>query len=335
LKRLKRFLALAFVLLILAAGGGGYWLTGQWKPVNPSDKLRLVRFEDSTPLTKALERLEAGKVLKSAYAAKIYAKWKNVPATVRIGTYQLGGQLTTGQVMDALQKPMTRMVRIPESMWARRTAPLMDKDQLGSSSDYMALVAHPSEFAKDVSFPLPADSLEGYLYPDTYDLPPLMSTKSVIRRQLKNFESRIWKGLGKPKNLHRAIIIASMVEMEVKRDDERAMVAGVIENRLAKDMPLQIDAAINYGIQKWRTLTYDDYRNVDSPYNTYRNKGLPPGPICSPTVKSIKAALNPAKHKYLYYVALPSGRSLFAETHDQHIRNVAKRRAAIARGTPE
>jgi UPF0755 protein len=335
LKRLKRFLALAFVLLILAAGGGGYWLTGQWKPVNPSDKLRLVRFEDSTPLTKALERLEAGKVLKSAYAAKIYAKWKNVPATVRIGTYQLGGQLTTGQVMDALQKPMTRMVRIPESMWARRTAPLMDKDQLGSSSDYMALVAHPSEFAKDVSFPLPADSLEGYLYPDTYDLPPLMSTKSLIRRQLKNFESRIWKGLDKPKNLHRAIIIASMVEMEVKRDDERAMVAGVIENRLAKDMPLQIDAAINYGIQKWRTLTYDDYRNVDSPYNTYRNKGLPPGPICSPTVKSIKAALNPAKHKYLYYVALPSGRSLFAETHDQHIRNVAKRRAAIARGTPE
>jgi UPF0755 protein len=199
----------------------------------------------------------------------------------------------------------------------------------------MALVAKPEEFKEDVSFPLPKGSLEGYLYPDTYDLPPLMTPREVIDRQLTNFQKRVWEGFNKPKNLHRAIIIASMVEMEVARDDERPMVAGVIENRLAKNMALQIDAAINYGIQKWRPLTYADYRNVDSPYNLYRTKGLPPGPICSPTTKSIKAALNPAKHKFLYYVALPSGRSLFAETYDQHLKNVARRRAAIARGTPE
>jgi UPF0755 protein len=119
------------------------------------------------------------------------------------------------------------------------------------------------------------------------------------------------------------------VEMEVARDDERPLVAAVIWNRLAKKMPLQIDAAINYGIQKWRPLTYDDYKNVDSPYNLYRNKGLPPGPICSPTVKSVQAALNPAENGYLYYVAMPSGQHLFATSLDEHNRNVAKRRAAL------
>lgn len=335
MKKLKKFVLRVFVLLLLVAGGGAYWLNGQLKPLNPEDKVRLVRFNDSAGIVSALERLEKGKVIRNAMVARLYTKWKNTPSTVRVGTYQLGGHMTVPQVLEALQKPVSRMVRLPETNWAARTANLLQKDQLGTSDEYMALVNNPSEFAGEVDFPLPKDSLEGYLYPDTYDLPPLMPAKAVIRRQLKNFESRVWEGLDKPKDLHRVIIIASMVEMEVARDEERPMVAAVIENRLKKGMMLQIDAAINYGIQKWRTLTYNDYRNVDSPYNLYRHKGLPPGPICSPSIKSIKAALNPDKHDYIYYVALPSGRSLFAVSYDDHLKNVAKRRAAIARGTPE
>lgn len=324
-----------FVLLLLVAGGGAYWLNGQIQPLNANDKPRLVRFNDSVGIVSALERLEKGKLIKNATVARLYTKWKNTPSTVRVGTYQLGANMSVPEVLDALQKPVKRMVRLPETNWAARSANLLEKDQLGPASEYMALVKSPSEFAKDVDFPLPQDSLEGYLYPDTYDLPPLMPAKAVIKRQLDNFEKRVWEGLGKPKDLHRVIIIASLVEMEVARDEERPMVAAVIENRLKKGMMLQIDAAINYGIQKWRTLTYNDYRNVDSPYNLYRHKGLPPGPICSPSIKSIKAALNPDKHDYIYYVALPSGRSLFAVSYDDHLKNVAKRRAAIARGTPE
>ncbi|MBC8065912.1 MAG: endolytic transglycosylase MltG [Chlorobia bacterium] len=335
MKKLKKFLVRVVALLLLAAGGGAYWLNSQLQPVNPADKPRLIRFEDSSGIVTALERLEAGKVIKSTLAARIYLKWEKGPSTVRVGTYKLGGNMSLREVVDALQKPIKRLVRLPETNWAARTANLLEKDQLGTAKEYMALVKSPGEFAKDFSFPFPSDSLEGYLYPDTYDLPPLMPAKAVVRRQLENFEKRVWEGLGKPKNLHRVIIIASMVEMEVARDEERPMVAAVIENRLKKGIRLQIDAAINYGIQKWRPLTYADYRNVDSPYNLYRVDGLPPGPICSPSIKSIRAALNPDTHKYLYYVALPSGRSLFAETYDQHLKNVAKRRAAIARGTPE
>lgn len=335
LKRLKRFVLQFLAVLVLSLGGCFYWASSQLKPLDASGKSRYIRFEEGSSLIAALNRLEQGKVLKNAWVAKLYARLKKVPSSVRAGTYELGPNQSVGEILDGLQKPVRRLVRIPETNWSARTANLLEKDQVGSSSDYMALVNAPSTFQSSVDFPLPKSSLEGYLYPDTYDLPPLMSSKSTIRRQLANFQKRVWEGLGKPKNLQRVIIIASMVEMEVARDSERPVVAGVIENRLAKGMPLQIDAAINYGIQKWRPLTYDDYKNVDSPYNLYRHKGLPPGPICSPSIKSIQAALNPAKHPYLYYVALPSGRSLFAATYAEHLKNVAKRRNAIAKGTPE
>ena len=335
LKKLKRFLFRAFALVVLAAGAAAFWFYSQIQPLNAADKPRLVRFRDATGLNLALQRLEDGKIIRSALAAKIYARIKKENPDVRIGTYELGANQSVEEIFASLKKPVRRMVRLPETNWAARTANLLAKDQLGSAEEYMDLVRHPDEFKGDYEFPLPKDSLEGYLYPDTYDLPPLMTPKEVIRRQLDNFERRVWNGLGKPKNLHRVIIVASMVEMEVKRDQERPIVAGVIANRLAKGMMLQIDAAINYGLQKWRPLTYDDYRYVDSPYNLYRNKGLPPGPICSPSIKSIEAAMKPAKHKYLYYVALPSGRSLFAATYGEHLRNVAKRRSAVARGTPE
>lgn len=335
MKKLKKFLVRFFALLILAAGGGAYWLHTQLQPPYPNDKPRFVRFNKSTGVISTLKRLEDGKIVKNAFAARLYVRWKKLPQTVKEGTYELGGNQTLDQVFEALKQPIIRKFRFPETNWANRSANLLEKDQISKAADYMALVKQPEKFKNDVSFPLPKESLEGYLYPDTYHLTPLTSTREVIDLQLTNFQRRIWQGLDKPKNLHRAIIIASMVELEVARDDERAMVAGVIENRLARNMPLQIDAAINYGLQEWRTLTYADYRNVDSPYNLYRNRGLPPGPICSPTIKSIRAALKPAKHNYLYYVALPSGRSLFATDLATHNRNVAQRRAAIARGTPE
>jgi UPF0755 protein len=334
-KKAKRLVVRILALFVLAAAVAGFWFYTQLKPLDPTGKTRYVRFDQSTGLIAALQRLESGKVLKSSTAARLLAKWQNTPKTVRVGTYLVGPGQSASEILRALQSPVRRMIRIPETNWAARTANLLAKQQLGTAEEYMALVKQPNLVKDDYSFPFPSHSLEGYLYPDTYDLPPLMTASAVIHRQLDNFERRVWTGLGKPKNLHRAIIIASMVELEVARDEERPIVAGVIENRLAKGMPLQIDAAINYGIQKWRPLTYADYRSVDSPYNLYRHKGLPPGPICSPSIKSIEAAIKPAKHKYLYYVALPSGRSLFAETYPQHLANVGKRRAAIARGTPE
>jgi UPF0755 protein len=123
--------------------------------------------------------------------------------------------------------------------------------------------------------------------------------------------------------------VASLVELEAGTDADRPKIAGVIYNRLKKGMPLQIDAGIMYALGKWKRLHFRDYREVKSPYNLYLHKGLPPSPICSPSLKSIQAALHPATHKYLYYVALPSGQSLFAQTPAEHAHNVKVRLAAL------
>jgi UPF0755 protein len=202
----------------------------------------------------------------------------------------------------------------------------------------MALVRQPQEFKGVVDFPLPSDSLEGYLYPDTYDFPPLYGARNAIKRQLKAFQEKVYEPLGRPKNLHRLVTIGSMIELEVMKDEERPKVAGVIENRVKQNMYLGIDAALLYGIQKWRQLTLDDYRNIDSPYNTYTHKGLPPGPICSPTYASVKAAKNPSHHNYLYYVAMPTGYHMFAPDYPTHLANIQRRKAALravaAQGVP-
>jgi UPF0755 protein len=193
----------------------------------------------------------------------------------------------------------------------------------------MALVKKPQEFQALVSFKLPSDSLEGYLYPDTYELPPLLGARGVIVRQLVAFTKKVWEPLQHPKNLHRLLTVASLVELETKMASERPVVAAVIENRLKKGMRLQIDASINYGLQKWRPLARSEYQSVDSPYNLYRHGGLPPTPICSPTVATIRDSMNPDPHPYLYYVALPDGHSLFSSTYNEHLHNIKLRKAAI------
>jgi UPF0755 protein len=221
------------------------------------------------------------------------------------------------------------MLRLPETNWALRTAHLLEKHKVCTTDEYMDLVRNPQQFQELVKFPIESSTLEGYLYPATYDLPPTLGARDVILMQLKRFESEVWEGLNHPKNLLRTLTVASMVELEVRYDNERPIVAGVIENRIREGMPFQIDASINYGLQEWRPLKVSEYSSVDSPYNLYRHKGLPPTPICSPSAVSVDAAIHPGNHEFLYYVAMPGGVSVFAETYKEHLKNVAKRRAAI------
>jgi len=321
-------IALGLVAVVAAVGAyGAYWVDQGIRPTDFTGP-KLVRFERSTPFANAIARLEREGVVRNAVAARIYAAVTRSQRAVSRGTYEFSPGPATQQIAS-LRRPMRRMLRLPETNWARRTANLLEKNGVCSAEEYMALVAQPERFDGEFEFPMPPKTLEGYLYPDTYDLPPLTPAEDVVRMQLRNFQRRIWDGLEKPKDLHRAVTIGSLVELEVARDEEREVVAGVVENRLAKGMRLQIDAAINYGLQVWRPLLRSEYQSVDSPYNLYRVDGLPPTPICSPTVKSISAALKPAKHPYFYYVALPDGRSLFSATYPEHLQNIERRKAAI------
>ena len=286
-----------------------------------------VRFDAPTPLGAALARLENQGTLRSARASGVLARLTGRPATVSVGTYRVSGALGALSNLRELGRPVEQMVRLPETNWAKRTANVLEGKGVCTAGEYLAEWSHPE--GRKTEFPIDGPTLEGYLYPDTYDLPPLLGAKAVVGRQLRAFRDKVWEPLGHPKDLDRILKIASLVQLEAGRDDERPVIAGVIENRLRKGMRLQIDASLLYGMGKWRRLYFRDYREFDSPYNLYRHGGLPPTPICSPSLASIRAAMAPAGHNSLYYVAMPDGHSLFASTYEEHKRNIEKRKEAL------
>jgi len=174
------------------------------------------------------------------------------------------------------------------------------------------------------------DDREGWLFPDTYRFPVGASETSIAARMLSNFKERVSGPLadsvrasGRP--LSEIVVIASLVEREARTDRDRPMIAGVIENRLRKGMRLEIDATVQYarGAHAARLL-YRDLR-VDSPYNTYRHAGLPPGPICNPGLPSLEAAARPARHDYLFYVLGKDGRNHeFSRTYAEHLERIRR-----------
>lgn len=328
LKFVAWFLAILLLGSVATLGLAWSWMNRETQPTPPGEP-RYVRFDSRTSLEDALARLETEGFVRNARALLIYARYRRDPGAVPTGTYELSPGMDRDSLLRTLRNPIRRMVRLPAHFWIARTAALLEEHEVCTADEYIALAHDPDRFRDVVSFPLPDDSLEGYLFPDTYDLPPLLGAEGVIRRQLQTFERKVYEALGRPEDLHRAVIIGSMVQLEAALDEERARIAGVIENRLRIRMRLQIDATVNYGMQEWRPLTYRDYREVDSPFNTYRVNGLPPGPICSPTVASIRGALEPETHDYLFYVAMPERHHLFSRTYEEHLRNVQRRRAAI------
>lgn len=312
--------------VVLGVGLGGVAFVKKGVEPLPAGDPFYVRYESSSKLSVVADQL-VGKIVRQPNAFLIYARYRKQQQPVGSGTYQLRPGMTADELLAALRKPIQQMVRIPETNFSYRTANLLQQKEVTSAEDYLEAVGTPSTFSKEVSFPLPKSSLEGFLFPDTYDLPPLLGAEAVVKRQLQAFEKKVLPLLPNEKTRMRTLIIASMVELEAGVDDERPVIAGVIENRLRKKMRLQIDATVLYGMREWRRMYNKDYKH-DSPYNTYRIDGLPPGPICSPSVASVKAALKPATHEWLYYVALPNRRHLFAKTYEDHLKNIVVARKA-------
>lgn len=205
------------------------------------------------------------------------------------------------------------------------------------ASEYIA-ATDPSALGRRLAGTKKPTSLEGFLFPATYPVDPAKPVQDLVDYQVSTYEQRtatIDYSAARRKNLTKydVLIIASLVEREASTYKERRMVAGVIENRLRARMRLDIDATVQYAVGSWKAeLTKADL-DIDSPYNTRKFPGLPPGPICNPSLDSIRAAANPLPSKYLYYVSRNDGTDLhwFATTEAEHIANI-KRAAANGGG---
>lgn len=315
---------IGIVLGAIFALGGVNWFNSQLAPM-PSSEPVMVRWPARNFKSAVIELGKMG-IIRNPKVFEFDAKLKGKADPVAEGTYEFHAGQSVDEVIASLNKPITQMVRIPEGWWIKRVAKRLADKGVCEEAEYIELAGKPEEFKDVVSFKLPEGSLEGYLYPDTYELPPMLGAKAVITRQLKAFESKVVKELGED-GLNRAVIIGSMVELEAALDKERPMVAGVIENRTKKGMRLEIDATVLYALGEWKVLGPGVVRTVVSPYNTYLNAGLPPGPIGSPSKQSIAAAFNPDSHNYVFYVAKPDRSHYFTSTYAEHLAAIRKARA--------
>ena len=281
-KKTSRFVLLGLAILAVVAIGGFVYLNGQLEAPKPDAKPFFIRYDAPRSLDLVLGDLQNQHVIQNAFATRIWAILSRHHTTVAIGTYRVGAEMNAKKVLQALVSPIHQNVRLPETNWAARTARLLERHDVCTATSYDDLVRAPQTFEGQVSFPLPAGSLEGYLLPDTYDLPPLLGAQAVVSRQLKAFDRKVYQPLGKPADIQRILTVASLIELEVARDNERPLVAAVIENRLRKKMRLQIDASVNYALQVWRPLKRSDLKEASGPYNLYTHNGLPPGQSAPP-----------------------------------------------------
>jgi UPF0755 protein len=258
----------------------------------------------------------------------LYTMIKGKEGALQAGTYVFRGECSVAAILDVLVsgRAVTSDIAItfPEGLR------LDEVGQLFANNDIAMDVASfkVGDFvSQGVLSAAPATaSLEGYLFPETYRFDPKKEdAKAMLQKMISQFEAEIGGSVFSEiqksgRSLHEVIIIASLIEKEVRSDKDRALVSGIIHKRLSLSMPLQIDATVAYIVKKKTTkLTADDIA-VDSPYNTYEHKGLPAGPIASPGISSIRAAVYPEASEYLYYLSKPDGETVFSRTLEEHIR---------------
>ncbi|MBX3178607.1 MAG: endolytic transglycosylase MltG [Candidatus Hydrogenedentes bacterium] len=256
-------------------------------------------------------------------------------AVIRHGLYELNQGLSATGLLRQLQAGPKRplevdrvKVTIPEGLAIAQAATLLSQGE-----DYVRAAADP---ALRERVGAPGESLEGFLMPDTYFFDEAPDADTLVTRQVEHFEA-VYASLlseipGSENHDRNTIItIASLVEEEARTDEERPLVAAVLYNRLRLGMPLQMDSTLQYALGKYGQRMLNSDKEVDSPYNTYRNAGLPPGPISSPGAASIRAALAPADADYLYFVSNADGKThTFSTTLAEHEAAVARYRREIA-----
>jgi UPF0755 protein len=320
---------LLFLLLVAASGAGlAGWLV--FTPYGP-DTETLVDIAPGSSATRIGRQLEEAGVVRSRYGFDL-VRWF-LHGTLHAGTYRFDHPAPVAEVYGRIARGdvFTKALKIPEGANIFDIAARVEEAGLGTRQDFLVAVTTQTGLVADLD--PGAKSLEGYLFPDTYRFSPHVTATQMVAAMVKRFRVADAQ-LGLSENVHRVVTIASLVERETAVDADRPLVASVIENRLAINMPLSTDPAVIYGLElarSWRGTIYESDLKRDTPYNTYLHAGLTPGPVCNPGLPSLRAAIDSPKTDYLYFVAEGTdaqGHSLFSATLDEHNRNVANYRKA-------
>jgi UPF0755 protein len=312
----------AFLVVSLAAAAAAWLLL---TPFGPSQET-FVELAPGSSTPHIGRQLEAAGIVRSQYGFDLMRWWKR--GTLRAGEYRFDHPATLAEVYARIARGdvYTRALTVPEGASIFEIAARVEQAGLGTRQQFLDAAVSETELVSDLD--PGAKSLEGYLFPDTYHFPRTAKPAQIAAAMVRRF--RVAAGqLGLMENAHAVVTIASLVERETAIDAERPLVASVLTNRLAKNMPLATDPSVIYGLElqgQWRGAIYQSDLARNTPYNTYIHPGLPPGPVANPGLPSLRAAMNPAHTGYLYFVAAGAnaqGHSLFSATLEEHNKNVA------------
>lgn len=321
------FTIFIFAILILAGGGWFFWQALQSPYKGYPEPARRVEVRKGQRTAVILKHLETAGVIRDEYVPLIYMKVARNSDSIKAGVYEFNRPMSPVAVIDKMVAGdvVRNVVTIREGLDRFTVGRLFAEQGFGRPADWDKLTADP-EPIRDLAPQAP--TLEGYLFPDTYTFNPGTTPKVIVTAMVQNFRKHfggemayITTGL----DLHRTVTLASIVETEARLPQERPLVASVYLNRLRKPMLLGADPTVIYAMKlagRWNGNIRKDDLQIDSKYNTYRFPGLPPGPVASPGMASLRAAAAPAATPFLYFVARHDGSHAFARTLEEHNRNV-------------
>ena len=303
--------SLMFLIVIL------FFIAAYFPSEENSSIQKIINIPSGSNAKEIVHILEENNIIrKNNYIFRVLIKVSKLEERLKYGEYNLSPAMNMLQILDKLVKGEVILYRItiPEGYTCTQIAELLDKKEIIEKESFINLVKDSEK------------SWEGYLFPDTYEVPKRYSSENMLKLLLSNFNHVVDKKL-KDKSeeigfsMDEIITLASIIEKEAKFVEEKRKISSVFHNRLKKDMKLQSCATIQYILGKPKEKLEESDLKIDSPYNTYLYKGLPPGPICNPGLNSIRAALEPADEDYLYFVLGENGRHIFSKTYQEHLKN--------------
>jgi UPF0755 protein len=344
-KRSRRKVFITIIVIALCAvglcAGWRIYYNSQLEPVSSSKKKIIVEIPEGSNIDDIAKILYDSGLIKNRMVFQSYAgRHSRGIKQIKAANYRFTPSMSSVDIFNAMLNGKDYdgavAITIPEGKNIKEIGAILESRHICSSADFINETKKVSEYKKNYSilssYPDNAEGrtpMEGYLFADTYQFTSNSSAATVVSKMLANTQSKFSDAMLKKisdnhQTVDQILTMASLIEMESKLDSDKPKIASVFYNRLAKNMKLQSDATVNYALGEKKTNITNSDLKVDSPYNTYANTGMPIGPICSPSLKSIKAAISPAKTDYLYFVSDSSGKTYYANNLQDHQANVDK-----------